>query len=58
MAQCLGGVTKILTKMNQKMNVGDTAKILQEFQRQNAIMEQSGEIMEESLDDAFAESDV
>ena len=58
MTSCLKGVTKVLTKMNKMMSVPQIAKTLQEFERQNAIMEQTGEMVDDAMDDAFAEDDV
>ena len=40
------------------MSVPQIAKTLQEFERQNAIMEQTGEMVDDAMDDAFAEDDV
>ena len=58
MAQCVKNVTKILTTMNKKMNVPEISRTLQEFQRQNAILDQTSEVVEDALADAFEEPDV
>ena len=58
MTQCVKNVTKILSQMNKKMNVPEISRTLQEFQRQNAIMDQTGEMVEDAMADAFEEPDV
>ena len=44
--------------MNKKMNVPEISRTLQEFQRQNAILDQTGELVEDAMADAFEEPDV
>lgn len=58
MAECVGGVTKILTNMNKKMNVPAIQGVLMEFQRENDKMDQAGEMLDDAMDDAFAEDGV
>ena len=38
MAQCMKGVTKVMGKMNKKMNLPQIQKIMMEFEKQNEMM--------------------
>uniref|UniRef100_A0A7S0J2V3 Charged multivesicular body protein 2a n=1 Tax=Calcidiscus leptoporus TaxID=127549 RepID=A0A7S0J2V3_9EUKA len=38
MAQCMKGVTKVMGRMNKKMNLPQISKIMQEFEKQNEMM--------------------
>jgi len=55
MAQCMKGVTKVMGKMNSKMNVPQLQKIMMEFEKQNEMMGMKEEMMEDAMDDAFAD---
>ena len=44
--------------MNKKMNIPAISQTLQEFQRQNAILEQKDELVDDAMDDAFDEDGV
>jgi len=57
MAQCMKGVTKVMGKMNSKMNVPQLQKIMMEFEKQNEMMGMKEEMMEDAMDDAFADDE-
>lgn len=54
------GATKILSGMNRSMNLPQLNKIAMDFERENDIMEQRQEVMEDAVDDAlgFEEDDI
>lgn len=47
------GATKIIGGMNRSMNLPALSKIAQDFERENDIMEQRQEMMEDAVDDAL-----
>lgn len=49
------GATKIIGGMNRSMNLPGLSKIAQDFERENDIMEQRQEIMEDAIDDALGD---
>merc|ERR1739845_61383 len=53
MAQAMKGVTKAMGRMNKQMNLPQIQKIMQEFEKQNEIMEMKGEMMDDAIDDAL-----
>eukprot|EP00051_Salpingoeca_urceolata_P018962 m.271043 g.271043 ORF g.271043 m.271043 type:complete len:219 (-) comp19318_c1_seq1:132-788(-) len=57
MAQAMKGVTKAMSRMNKQINLPGLQKIMMEFERQNEIMDIKSEMMEDSMDDIFAEDD-
>ncbi len=57
MAQCMKGVTKVMGRMNKKMNLPQISKIMMEFEKQNETMGMKEEMMGDAMDDAFADDD-
>jgi len=57
MAQSMKGVTKVMGKMNKKMNLPQIQKIMMEFEKQNDTMGMKEEMMEDAMDDAFADDE-
>ena len=57
MAKCMGGVTKAMRRMNGKMNMPQMSKIMMEFEKQNEVMGMKEEMMDDAMDDAFADDD-
>ena len=55
MAQSMKGATKIIGGMNRSMNLPALSKIAQDFERENDIMEQRQEMMEDAVDDALGD---
>jgi charged multivesicular body protein 2A len=55
MAQAMKGVTKAMTKMNQKVNLPGLQKIMTDFMRENEKSEVTQEMIGDTLDDAMAE---
>lgn len=49
------GATKIIGGMNRSMNLPALSKIAQDFERENDIMEQRQEMMEDAVDDALGD---
>lgn len=58
--QSMKGATKILSGMNRSMNLPQLSKIAMDFERENDIMDQRQELMEDAVDDAlgFEEDDL
>eukprot|EP00892_Ulva_mutabilis_P008332 jgi/Ulvmu1/5871/UM025_0133.1 len=57
MAKAMAGATKAMGTMNKRMNIPALAKIMKEFERQNAKMDQVEEMMGDAMDDVFEEGD-
>ncbi|KAL3942937.1 MAG: hypothetical protein SGBAC_002965 [Bacillariaceae sp.] len=57
-AQVLGNVTSAMQTANKAMNVQETTKMMQEFQRETERMEVKQEMMDEALIDAFDNDEV
>ena len=57
MADVLKNVTKVLVKINKKVNIASTQKILMEFSKQSDMMDMMSEGMDDLLDDELGESD-
>merc|ERR1719482_2025795 len=57
MAQCMKGVTKAMGIMNRKMNLPQIQKIMMEFEKQNDMMGMKEEMMEDAMDEAFADDE-
>lgn len=55
MANAMKGVTKALTKMNQKMDIPGLQKIMSEFERENEKAEATEDMIGDTLDDAMAD---
>ena len=55
MMQSMKGATKIIGGMNRTMNLPALSKIAQDFERENDIMEQRQEMMEDAVDDALGD---
>lgn len=55
MMQSMKGATKIIGGMNRSMNLPALSKIAQDFERENDIMEQRQEMMEDAVDDALGD---
>lgn len=53
MMQAMKGATMALGSMNRQMNLPGLAKIAMEFERENDIMEQRQEMMDDAIDDAM-----
>lgn len=53
MMQAMKGATMALGSMNKSMNLPALQKIAMEFERENDIMEQRQEIMDDAMDDAM-----
>ena len=51
--QAMKGATMALGSMNRQMNLPGLAKIAMEFERENDIMEQRQEMMDDAIDDAM-----
>lgn len=51
--QAMKGATMALGSMNKSMNLPALQKIAMEFERENDIMEQRQEIMDDAMDDAM-----
>jgi len=57
-AHAIGSVTGAMSVANSAMDVKETTKILQEFQRENERLEVKAEMMDEALIDAFDNEEV
>jgi len=57
-ASAIGSVTAAMKITNDAMNVKETTKVLQEFQRENEKLEVKQEMMDDALMDAFDGEDV
>jgi len=55
MAKSMAGVTKIMGRMNQQMNLPQMQKIMGEFEKQNEMMGMKDDMMGDMMDDAFAD---
>ncbi|KAK5080149.1 ESCRT-III subunit protein did4 [Exophiala xenobiotica] len=55
MMQSMKGATRIIGGMNRTMNLPALSKIAQDFERENDIMEQRQEMMEDAVDDALGD---
>lgn len=55
MANAMKGVTKALTKMNEKMDIPGLQKIMSEFERENEKAEATEDMIGDTLDDAMAD---
>jgi charged multivesicular body protein 2A len=53
MSDAMRGTTKAMAAMNRRMNLPAVAKIMREFERQNAKMEMTGDMMGDAMDMAF-----
>lgn len=53
MTDAMRGTTQAMTAMNRRMNLPAIAKIMREFERQNAKMEMTGDMMGDAMDMAF-----
>ncbi len=58
MTQSMGEATKLLGGMNRSMNLPQLAKIAMEFEKQNDIMDQRQEMMDDAIDDAMGEDEL
>merc|ERR1719327_2651514 len=57
-ASAIGNVSSAMKTTNKAMNVKETTKILQEFQRENEKLEVKQEMMDDALMDAFDNEEV
>ncbi|KAK5938334.1 ESCRT-III subunit protein did4 [Knufia obscura] len=55
MMQSMKGATRIIGGMNRTMNLPALSKIAQDFERENDVMEQRQEMMEDAVDDALGD---
>lgn len=53
MMQAMKGATMALGSMNKSMNLPQLQRIAMEFERENDIMEQRQEMMDDAIDDAM-----
>lgn len=53
MMQAMKGATQALGSMNRSMNLPQLQRIAMEFERENDIMEQRQEMMDDAVDDAM-----
>ena len=53
MMQAMKGATMALGSMNKSMNLPQLQRIAMEFERENDIMEQRQEMMDDAVDDAM-----
>jgi charged multivesicular body protein 2A len=51
MMQSMKGATKLLGGMNRQMNLPGLQRIAMEFERENDIMDQRQEMMDDAIDD-------
>ena len=56
MAQTMKSTAGVMSQMNKQMNPQEMAKVMQEFEKESTKMDMTGEIMEDTLDSALAES--
>ncbi|KAK2952416.1 putative Charged multivesicular body protein 2a [Blattamonas nauphoetae] len=54
---CMKNMNKIMGTMSRQIKVPEMQKIMMEFQRQNDMMEQKQEIMDDAMDEAFGAAD-
>lgn len=52
MMQSMRGATKLLSGMNQQMNLPGLQKIAMDFEKENDLMEQRQEMMDDTIDDS------
>lgn len=57
MAQSMKGATKLLGGMNRNMNLPGLQRIMMEFERENEVMDQRQEMMDDAVDDAMGVDD-
>jgi charged multivesicular body protein 2A len=57
MMQSMKGATQLLGSMNRSMNLPALSKIAMEFERENDIMEQRQEVMDDAIDEATGVED-
>ena len=57
MAETMKGVSKIMGKMNAKMNLPKIQEIMAEFEKQNEMMGMKDEMMGDAMDEAFGDDD-
>lgn len=57
MAQSMRGATRLLGAMNRQMNLPSLQRIAMEFERENDIMDQREEMMNDAIDDATGVED-
>lgn len=57
MAQAMSGVTKAMRTMNKQMNLPQISKIMQEFEKENEMMDMKEEVINDAIDDAMEEGD-
>ena len=55
--QSMKGATSLLGSMNRQMNLPALQRIAMEFERENDIMDQRQEMMDEAVDDAMGAED-
>ena len=55
--QSMKGATKLLGSMNRQMNLPALQRIAMEFERENDIMDQRQEMMDDAIDDAMGMED-
>lgn len=57
MAMSMKDATRLLNGMNRSMNLPQLSRIVQEFEKQNTMMDQKQEFIDEAIDDTMAEED-
>ncbi|CCG84747.1 protein of unknown function [Taphrina deformans PYCC 5710] len=57
MMQSMKGATRLLSGMNKSMNMPALSRIAADFERENEIMDQRGEMMDEAIDDTMEDDE-
>src|SRR3981189_578701 len=57
MVQAMRGATKLLGTMNRNMNLPAIQRIAMEFERENDMMDQRQEMMDDAIDDTFEDEE-
>lgn len=57
MATSMRDATRVLNGMNRSMNLPQLSRIAQEFSRENDLMDQKQEFMDDAIDDAMADDE-
>jgi len=57
MVQAMKGATRLLGTMNRNMNLPAIQRIAMEFERENDMMDQRQEMMDDAIDDTFEDEE-
>ncbi|EFC45006.1 charged multivesicular body protein 2a [Naegleria gruberi] len=58
MTQAMKGMTRTMTLMNKRLNLPEMQKIMQEFMKQNEMMDMKEEMMGDMMDDVMEDDEV